>query len=127
MTNSQVPQAWNLTMGYGSAQDWVFTFTYPSTGALYDISGISTWEYVARESGTATGSPLISVTGSANSQGVLNVGTATSTVELVLYPAATSSLAPGQYVHALWSNPGSADSAFTWFSGVLQIDGNPQP
>ena len=123
MTNSSGPQAWNLSMGAGSTQDWVFTFTYPSTGALYPLTGL-TWEYVARNS---AGTAVISVTTAANSQGVLSVGTAASTVELLLYPAATSSLAVGQYEHALWSNPGSATSAYTWLGGVLSVGVNAQP
>lgn len=123
MLNSSVPQVWNLTMGAGSSQDWIFTFTYPPTGALYPLSGL-TWEYVAR---SPAGSAVISVTTAANSQGVLNVGTATSTVELLLYPAATSGLIAGQYAHALWSNPGSATSAYTWLGGNLTVSANPQP
>lgn len=125
MTLSSTPQTWTLEMGYGSLQEWLFTFTYPSTGALFPISGL-TWEFVVRATGTSTGSPLISVTPSANSQGVLTVDTAASTVQLSLYPAATQSLATGQYALSLWSNPGLA-SAFTWLSGPLVLNGNPQP
>lgn len=112
-------------MGYGSLQEYLFTFTYPSTGTLFPISGF-TWEYVVRDTGTSSGSPLISVTPSANSQGVLTVTTAASTVQLTLYPAATQSLAAGQYAHALWMNPGLT-SAYTWLSGALVLNGNPQP
>lgn len=126
MLNSSVPQVWNLTMGYGSLIEYLFTFTYPSTGALYDITGL-TWEYVARATGTSSGSPLISVTATPNSQGVLTVTPSASTVLLTLYPAATSSLAPGNYSHSLWSDPGSATAAYTWFSGALTITGNAQP
>ena len=125
MTLSSTPQAWTLEMGYGSYQQWLFTFTYPSTGALFPIADM-TWEYVARVSPTDDSTPLISVTPSVNSQGVLTVGTATSTVLLTLYPAATSGLAPQQYYHSLWMSPGG-DTAFTWFSGALIVQGNPQP
>lgn len=125
MTLSNGPQAWTLEMGAGSAQEWLFTITYPSTGALFPITGM-TWEYVVRPTGTSVGGALISVTPSANSQGVLTVGTATSTVQLTLYPAATQSLATGQYAHALWMNPGLA-TAYTWLSGPLILNGNPQP
>ena len=125
MTLSNGPQAWTLEMGAGSAQEWLFTFTYPSTGALYPISGL-TWEYVARATPASAGT-LISVTPTPNTQGVLTVGTATSTVLLTLYPAATSSLGGGQYAHALWSNPGSASTAYTWLAGALIVTGNPQP
>jgi hypothetical protein len=112
-------------MGYGSLQEWLFTFTYPSTGALYNISTAS-FEYVVRATSTSTGSSLISVTATPNSQGVLTVTTATSTVLLTLYPAATQSLAAGNYAHSLWMNPGTA-SAYTWLSGSLLLQGNPQP
>lgn len=124
MTLSSTPQTWTLEMPYGSLQQYLFTFTYPSTGALYDISA-ATFEYVVRDTGTSGGSPLISVTSSANSQGVLTITTAASTVLLTLYPAATSSLATGQYAHSLWMNPGGA-SAYTWFNGPLILQGNPQ-
>lgn len=125
MANSSGPQVWNLTMGYGSLQEYLFTFTYASTGALFPITGM-TWEYVVRDTGTSGGSPLISVTTSANSQGVLTVTTSASTVQLALYPAATQSLAGGQYAHSLWMNPGLA-TAYTWLSGALILQGNPQP
>ncbi len=125
MTLSSTPQAWTLEMGYGSLQEWLFTFTYPSTGALYPITG-ATFEYVVRATGTSTGSPLISVTATPNSQGALTVTTAASTVLLTLYPAATVNLPPGQYAQALWMNPGGS-TAFTWLSGPLIIQGNPQP
>ena len=113
MTLSNGPQAWTLEMGAGSAQEWLFTFTYPATGALYPISGL-TWEYVARATPASAGT-LISVTPAPNTQGVLTVGTA------------TSSLGGGQYSHALWSNPGSASTAYTWLAGNLIVSGNPQP
>jgi hypothetical protein len=125
VANSSGPQTWNLTLGYGSLQEFLFTFTYPSTGVLYPISGL-TWEYVARTSGTATGSPLFSVTTTPSASGVLTVDTAASTVQLTLYPAATQSVATGDYVHALWSDPGT-DTAYTWLSGAFLLQGNPQP
>lgn len=125
MTLSSTPQTWTLEMGYGSLQEYLFTFTYPSTGALFPISGM-TWEFVVRDTGTSGGSPVISVTPTANSQGVLTVTTAASTVQLTLYPAATAGLTTGQYAMALWMNPG-LDTAYTWLSGPLILQGNPQP
>lgn len=122
MALSSTPQTWTLEMPAGSLQQWLFTFTYPSTGALYPIG--STWEYVADN---ATGSQVISVTGTANSQGVLTIGTAASTVQLNLYPAATSSLGGQQCTHALWMNPGSASTAYCWFSGPLIVGATAQP
>ena len=125
MTLSSTPQAWTLEMGYGSLVEYLFTFSYPSTGTLFPITGM-TWEYVVRATGTSGGSPLISITTSSSADGVLTVSTAASTVLLTLYPAATSGLAPQQYYHSLWMSPGG-DTAFTWFSGALIVQGNPQP
>lgn len=125
MTLSSTPQTWTLEMPYGSLQEYLFTFSYPSTGVLYDISGL-TWEFVVRATGTSTGSPLISVTSTANSQGLLTIDTAASTVQLTLYPAATAGLATGQYAMSLWANP-STTGAYTWLNGPLVLQGNPQP
>lgn len=122
MANSSGPQVWNLTMAAGSLEQYLFTFAYPSTGVLYPIT--STWQYVANN---AAGSQVISVTGTANSQGVLTIGTAGSTVQLNLYPAATSSLGGQQLTHALWQNPGSATTAYCWLDGSLIVGPAPQP
>ena len=122
MALSSTPQAWTLEMPVGSLTEWLFTFTYPSTGAIFPISGF-TWEYVARNS---TGGSAISVTTTSSSEGVLTVSTSAATVQLTLYPAATQSLAVGQYSHALWANPGT-DTAYTWINGQLVLGSNPQP
>ena len=122
MALSSTPQSWTLEMPAGSLQQYLFTFTYPSTGALYPIG--ESWEYVAQNS---TGSQVISVTGTANSQGVLTIGTAASTVQLNLYPGATSSLGGQQCTHALWQNPGSATTAYCWLDGPLIVGAVPQP
>lgn len=116
---------WDLSMLAGSVQDWTFTFTNPSTNAPWPISGY-TWEYVVRTSPAAGSTPTIELTTTANSQGVLSVSSSAGTVQMAMYPAATSGLTPGGYFHALWSNPGTS-SAFTWFSGALLVAGNPQP
>ena len=125
MTLSSTPQVWTLEMGYGSLVEYLFTFSYPSTGTLFPITGM-TWEYVVRATGTSGGSPLISITPSSSADGVLTVSTAASTVQLTLYPAATQGLAPATLAHALWQNP-SSGSAFTWWTGPLIVQGNPQP
>ena len=116
-------------MPAGSAQDYCFTFeaTAPFSTTPYPISG-ATWEYVVRATPTASGTAVISLTTSPNSQGFLTV-TATASLSQVLmslYPSATASLAPGTYYHTLWQNPGSG-TAYTWFTGLLQVQGNPQP
>jgi hypothetical protein len=131
MANSSSVQPWSLTMPLGSLQQWTFTFTTVDqvTGQSepYPITGF-TWEYSARLNATDTGTPLIELTATAGSQGVLLV-TATgalSQVEIEMYPAATQLLTPGTYTHALWSSPGSA-SAFCWFTGTLILQATPQP
>jgi hypothetical protein len=116
-------------MPAGSLQQWIFKFTYLVNGfeVPYPISG-ATWEYVARTSQTDTGTPLISLTTTGSANGVLVV-TATvslSQVLLEIYPPATVSL-DGEYWHSLWMNPGNSTSAFTWFTGPLIVQGNPQP
>lgn len=127
MANSSGVVPWNLTMPAGSLQEWLFTFTIPSTGAPYPISG-ATWEYVARVTATDTGAPLIGITTSSGAQGQLVVTqTATvSSVQINFTRDATATLAPQEYAHALWMNPGTEDQ-FTWFTGSLIVTGNPQP
>jgi hypothetical protein len=130
LTNALPPQQWTLFLAAGSSADLTFTFTTADPGGItpYPISG-ATWEYVVRPTATSTGTPLISVTTSLTAAGLITV-TSTSSVSqvlLALYPAATAALAPGAYAHALWMNPASSTTAFTWASGVLTITGNPQP
>jgi hypothetical protein len=129
--NSSSVLPWALTMPAGSLQQWQFSFTtlaaagptqpYPVTGA--------TWEYVARPTATDLSvPPLISLTTAETASGVLVV-TATATVSQVLlqiYPPATAGL-NGEYFHALWMWPGNGTSAFTWVTGPLIVQGNPQP
>lgn len=129
MANSSSVQQWTLRMPAGSLQQWNTTFTTTAPGGTtpYSISA-STWEYVVRSTATDTGSPLIDITTSVNSQGLLTV-TATATLSQVLLtmnPAATATLTPGTYWHALWQNPGTS-AAVTWWTGNLLIEGNPQP
>lgn len=116
-------------MAAGSLQQWTFAFTQPlpASDPPYPITD-ATWEYVARTSATDLSTPLIDITTTANSAGLITV-TSTSSVSSILldiYPAATASLTPGTYFHALWMNPGT-NSAVTWFTGSLIIEGNPQP
>jgi hypothetical protein len=111
----------------GSLQEWLFTFSVRSTGAPYPIDPTA-WEYVVRETATTPGSPLISVTPAPGAQGQLVVtSTATvSSVQVSLTPAATAALAPQEYSHSLWMQPGTG-SAYTWLTGSLIVVGNPQP
>lgn len=116
-------------MPAGSLQQWTFTFTVASASGPatpYPIGG-ATWEYVARTSPGDLGTPLIDITTTPTSAGVITV-TFTSVlaqVLLTIYPAATAGL-NGSYSHSLWMDPGTP-SALTWCTGSLLVDGNPQP
>jgi hypothetical protein len=125
LTNA-VP-GWTLVMPAGTAQLWNFIFTTVATGNPYPISG-ATWEYVVRTSPGSGGSPLIEVTTTVGPDGLLTVTStaALSQVAMDLYPAATMSLSPGSYFHALWMNPGT-NAAYSWFTGLLQIESASQP
>ena len=131
MANSSSVQPWSLTMPLGSLQQWLFTLTTVNaiTGQSvpYPIAG-ATWEYVVRATPASGGSALISFGTAATGQGVLVVtaGSAVSTVQLNLYPAATQGLSPSTMSQALWANPGSG-SAIAWLSGPLILQATPQP
>ena len=130
MANSVSTQPWSLRMPAGSLQEWLFTFTTGAPGGLtpWSISG-ATWEYVARTSATdLTVPPLIKITATPGSAGLLTVTStsAVSSVQLTMYPAATVSLTPGVFYHALWENSGTT-SQLCIFDGLLLIDGAPQP
>lgn len=131
MTNANGTAAWNLRMGAGSLQQWQFTMTTtaPPGNAPFPISG-ATWEYIVRTTTTdTTPGGVIDITTSANSQGVLVVTSSSSqsSVLLDLYPAATATLTPATYFHALWESPGTPGQAYCWFTGSLIIEGNAQP
>jgi hypothetical protein len=117
---------WDLTVPIGSAAQWTVTFTVPYTGAPYSISGL-TWEFVVRTT-AYNGSPLFSVTTTPNAAGTITVTSTAvlSQILLALNPAATQSLAPGQYALALWSSTNTS-AQFTWLSGSFFAAANAQP
>lgn len=124
---------WTLTIAAGSIQQYNFTFTDidPTTGRQvpFSISGATGWEYVVRATPTdLSAPPLISITTASTAAGQLVVTSSAtlSQVTLTMLPAATVNLAPGTYAHSLWMSP-STTSAWTWVTGQLIIDGNPQP
>jgi hypothetical protein len=129
VTVSNAVTPWTLQMPAGSQQQWdfVFTTTNENTGqsSPYSISGARWWDALQT---TATGSQLFNVTTSATSYGQLVVTSSASLsqVQLTINPAATSTLTPNVYAHALWMNPGTV-TAFTWLTGNLIVVGNPQP
>lgn len=129
MANTTSVLPWALTMPAGSLQQWNVTFTQNVTSGPvipYPISG-ATWEYVVRTSPSDMGTPLIDLTTSPTSSGILTV-TATSSlsqVQVGIYPAATEAL-EGQYWAALWMNPGT-NAALCWASGPLLVQPTSQP
>ena len=120
--------SWTLRMAAGSLQQWQFAFTIndPSVIEPYPIDG-ATWEYVVRDTATDTGSPVFSITTAASAAGLITVTSSAtvSQVALDIYPAATAAL-DGTYYHTLWMDP-STSSQFTWVTGNLLVQGNPQP
>lgn len=131
MTNSSSVNPWTLRMAAGSLQQWLFEFTTTAPGGAtpYPIGGATGWEYVARPSATdVTVPPMIDITTTPSTAGVLTVtsSSSASSVLLNMYPAATASLTPGTYYHALWESPGGS-TAFCWATGLLIVEGNPQP
>jgi len=111
-------------MPLGTSQVWNFNFTDPVTGQAFPIAGAQ-WEYVARD---ASGNAVIILTTATTAQGLLSVTSTSSLsqVQMDLYPAATSSLTPAAYSHALWMNPGGIN-AYAWFTGQLQVEASARP
>ncbi len=115
---------WNWQLALGGEANAVLTFQ--QAGAPYPLAGL-TWEYVVRgPSGGSDDATLITLTTTPSAKGVLTVDTVADTVTITLYAAATATLSPGPYRHALWSNPGQP-SATPWVSGAFQIIAVPQP
>jgi hypothetical protein len=114
-------------MPIGSLQEWLFTFTVPSTGAPFPIV-VAPWTYVVRTNATDTGPALIEITTTLGAEGqvVVTSTASVSSAQINLTPAATVSLGPGNYSHALWMDQGTS-AAYTWFTGNLVLVGNPQP
>lgn len=120
-------------MNAGGSPAFTFTFTTGAPGGVtpYSISG-ATWEYVARVSQTdATVPPAVKITTTLSVAGLITVTStaALSQVQLQFYGAATASLAPGTYWHALWMNPGGTTPVpiFGGLNSELIIEGTPEP
>lgn len=116
-----LPNTWGAEVAGGYQYTQNFQLQNPD-GTPYPVGG-ATWEYVVRSSPTdASLTPLIKITPSANSQGVVTVATSPNTVvSVTLNPAATAGLAPGVYAHALVMNPGTS-SAMPWIIGSFTVD-----
>lgn len=131
MPNSSSVQTWNLRMPAGSLQQWLFTMTTtaPPGNLPYPITGATGWEYIVRTTSTdTTPGGLVQITANPSTAGALVV-TATASVSSVLldmYGAATAAITPGTYFHALYMNAGNSGQ-FAWFTGLLILEGNPQP
>lgn len=96
-------------------------------GSLYNISA-ATFEYVVRiDPGDTSTTPLVKLTTTPGTEGVLTVNTGTSTVTITLNPAATMTLPTRSlYAHALWMNPATL-TAVPWFSGQFIVTPVAQP
>lgn len=117
------PQVWSATVGQGSTGTWQAAFTNPDL-TPYNITGF-TWEYVIRSRDSGVTRIPLTTTPGPNGQLVVTTGTQ-SLVVIQLLPAATATLNPGAYDHALWSNPGTT-AEFCWFTGSLTVRAVPQP
>lgn len=121
-------QVWDATVAQGSAQSFNARFVIPWTSIPAAIDPAA-WQYVVREtSDDGTGTPLVAITTTADSAGVLAVTNtaALAQVNIQMYAAATQALPPGDYSHALWEYPGQPD-ALAMFTGQLIITEAAQP
>lgn len=111
-------------------QGALYTALYVLTnadGSLYNISA-ATFEYVVRIDPTDTSIvPLLKITTTPSSNGVLTVNTGSSSVTVTLNPAATANLPIRTLcAQALWMNPGTV-TAIPWLSGQFIIMPVSQP
>lgn len=117
---AQLPNQVQFSSAAGSL--WRQRFTITDAGGPVDLTGLA-WEFVIRPNTTdATVPALVSVTTTPSVQGQIDVTPAQGIVTVTLTPAATALLGRGARPHALWSNPGQADSV-CWCEGVF----NTQP
>lgn len=114
-------------MQNGGANTVVFSIQN-ADGSPYNITGL-TWEYVVRrDASDAFTASVIELTSTPNAQGVVTPNVTDSTVTVTLYPAATLPFPPrAVYAHALWSDPGDAESATNWLYGSFIINQVAQP
>ena len=92
VSNSVIP--WTLQMPAGSLQEYNFILTVPGqfTTTPWPISGF-TWEYVARPTATDESTPLIEVTTTPSSAGLLTI---TSTADASATAVAVNSFGYNQ-------------------------------
>lgn len=113
-----LPNALSINLGIGS--QWSQTYTIQNSDTtLFNITG-KTWEFVVRSdpSEPTAVTPVIKVLSSApGAQGSIVVNTTTSTVQVILTPAATAALSQKGYVYSLWMDPGLSD-ATAWVTGT---------
>lgn len=113
-----LPNAFSIQMGVGSQWSQAYTFQN-ADGSLIDLT-TKTFEFVVRTDPselTAT-TPLIKVTTTSGTQGVITVNTSTATATVTLSPTATAVLAQQAYPYSLWMDPGLTD-ATAWVTGTV--------
>ena len=111
-----LPSTAQITVPVGAQWKYSFGFT-DDDGTRLDISTY-TWRFTIRPSTSDETSPaLITVSSTgATGQGYITATPATSSIQVVLAPAATALLTGTAYVFALWMDPGLSD-ATPWLSG----------
>jgi outer membrane protein assembly factor BamB len=108
-----VPILPNVAAAYATpGSQWAQGYTfYNDDGTLMSLTG-KTFEFVVRPNTSDTTEPAqISVSSTtANSQGYITVTLATSSILVVLSPAATNLLGASNRPYALWMDPGQTDA-----------------
>lgn len=111
-----LPNVFSIQMGIGST--WTQNYTIQNAdGSAFNTTG-KTWEFVIRNdpSESTSTTPVVKVTGTSGSQGVVTVLNNVVTVSLTA--AATAALTQKSYVYSLWMDPGLSD-ATAWVTGTV--------
>lgn len=108
-----------------AGSQWVQSYTLQNDdGTLMNITGKS-FEFVIRATvADSSPSPLVKVNSTAaTAQGAVTVTAASSTLQVVLSPAATALLGQGARPYTLWMDPGQPDATAlvvgTFFSNLV--------
>lgn len=116
---------WDLHLPRGGQQSVNLLLKAANGITPYDITGRA-FEYVVRADPNDSGTPLVSITSSLSSAGVLTIDVPKAIVNLTILNPATAALTPGTYYHSFWMEP-SQPTAFNWFIGKLFVDPASQP
>lgn len=104
-----LPNNYTIVTALGSQWSAIFTI-YNDDGTLADITN-KVFEFVVRDRLTSVGSVLFSFTStSSNAYGSMTVDTTTSTVQVVVNPAATSLVTEGGGPYTFWMDQNLTDA-----------------